>query len=264
MNRRLNLKRPLAVLDLETTGVAPETDRIIEIAILKIYPDGRETKYCKRIDPRVPIPPEATRVHGISNEHVKDCPRFRKVAGKIARFLENCDLAGFNLIKFDLPLLESEFRRANVEFSSEERRIVDACHIFHRREPRHLAAALSFYCSEEHSDAHSALADARACWKVLVAQIDKYTDLPADLDGLHGFCNERNERFVDDGRKFEWRHNEPAFTFGKHKGRSLKQVAKDDPEYLTWMTKGDFRPKTKAIVCAALKGKFTKRTGPRL
>jgi len=258
MSRSLKLTRPLAILDLETTGTAPSLDRIVEIAILKIYPDGRKTKYHERVNPGVRIPPEATKVHGIGDKHVKECRPFKNLAAKIDRFLEGCDLAGYNLIRFDLPLLQFEFARAEVEFSLDGRRVVDACHIFHRKEPRDLAAALKFFCDEEHYQAHSALHDVRACWKVLAAQLGRYTDLPLDLQGLHNFCNERDERFVDADRKFEWRHDEATFTFGKYRGRSLKEVAKEEPGFLEWMLAKDFGPETKAIVQRALEGKFPK------
>jgi DNA polymerase-3 subunit epsilon len=258
MSRSVKLTRPLAILDLETTGTTPSMDRIVEIAILKIYPDGKKTKYHERVNPEVPIPPEATKVHGIGDEHVKDCVPFKKLAAKIGQFLNGCDLAGYNLIRFDLPLLQYEFGRAEVELSFEERRIVDACRIFHRKEPRDLAAALKFFCGEEHSQAHSAMHDVRACWTVLAAEVVRYPDLPLDLEGLHNFCNERDERFVDAERKFEWRHNEAAFAFGKYKGRSLREVAKQEPSFLEWMLAKDFGAETKAIVERALKGKFPK------
>jgi DNA polymerase III subunit epsilon len=187
MSRSLKLTRPLAILDLETTGITPSLDRIVEIAILKIHPDGKKAAFLRRVNPEIPIPPEATRVHGIGGEHVKECLRFKELAVKIDQFLEGCDLAGYNLIKFDLPMLQGEFARAGVEFSSEERRIIDACQIFHRKEPRDLAAALKFFCDEEHSQAHSAMIDVRACWRVLEAQVSRYTDLPLDLQGLHNF-----------------------------------------------------------------------------
>ncbi len=157
-------------------------------------------------------------------------------------------------------MLQNEFVRANVEFSSKGRRIVDACQIFHRKEARDLAAALRFFCNEEHSQAHSALDDVQACWKVLEAQLCRYTDLPLDLDGLHSFCNEREERFVDGDRKFEWRRNEATFAFGKYRGRSLKEIAKEEPSFLEWMLTRDFGSETKAIVLAALKGKFPKQS----
>lgn len=259
MNRSLKLTRPLAILDLETTGTTPSLDRIVEIAILKIYPDGKRTKYHERVNPGIPIPAEATKVHGIGDEQVKNCAPFKELAPKINYFLKDCDLAGYNLIRFDLPLLQNEFARVEIGLSLNERRIVDACQIFHRKERRDLASALKFFCDEEHSQAHSALHDVRACWKVLAAQLGRYTDLPLDLQELHNFCNQPDERFVDAERKFEWRHNEATFAFGKYKGRSLKEVAKEEPGFLEWILAKDFEPETKALVERALRGKFPKR-----
>jgi DNA polymerase III subunit epsilon len=259
MSRIMNLNKPLAIVDLETTGTSPALDRIVEIAILKVFPDGKKVPYLKRINPGIPIPPEATAVHGIADKHVKECPQFKEVAVKIDQFLKECDLAGYNLIRFDLPMLQSEFARVDVAFSSDQRHIIDPCQIFHRKEPRDLAAALRFFCDEEHSQAHSAMSDVRACWKVLEAQVSPYTDLPADLQGLHDFCNERDDRFVDADRKFEWRYNEATFAFGKHRGHSLKDIAKKESSFLDWMLRSDFRPETKMIVERALRGKFPTR-----
>jgi DNA polymerase-3 subunit epsilon len=259
MSRNLKLTRPLAVLDLETTGTVPSLDRIVEIAIVKIYPDGRKTRYHERVNPGVPIPPEATKVHGIGDKEVRNCPAFKNLAAKIGRFLEDCDLAGYNLVRFDLPLLRCEFARAGFEFWSDGRRIVDVCQIFHKKEPRDLPAALKFFCAQEHSQAHSALHDVRATWKVLEAQLTRYTDLPLDMQGLHDFCNEHDDRFVDAERKFEWRHNEATFAFGKYRGRSLREVAEEEPGFLEWMLTKDFEAETKAIVAEALKGHFPKQ-----
>jgi len=260
VNRDLRLTKPLAVLDLESTGTTPTLDRIVEIAILKIYPDGQERSYLKRINPGVPIPPEATNVHGIGDDEVRKCPSFKKLAPEISQFLDNCDLAGYNLIKFDVPLLRYEFNRANFEFPWEKCRIVDACQIFHRKERRDLISALKFFCDEDHNGAHSALHDARACRKVLAAQLGRYTDLPLDMQGLHDFCNEQDERFVDPERKFAWRHNEAVFAFGKFKGHSLKEVAQVDSSFLKWMLGADFGAETKVIAEKALSGKFPVRS----
>jgi DNA polymerase III subunit epsilon len=259
MSRRLKLTRPLAILDLETTGTATSHDRIVEIAILTIQPDGKKIPYRKLVNPGIPIPPEVTKVHGIDDEDVEGCPLFKELAVKIDRVLDGSDLAGFNLIKFDLPMLQAEFARSGIEFSLQNRRVIDAYHIFHKKEPRDLAAALKFFCDEQHTEAHSAMTDVRACWKVLEAQVSHYTDLPLDLQGLHDFCNERDNRFVDASRKFEWRHNEATLAFSKYKGRSLKDIAERERGFLEWMLEGDFEPETKAIAERALKGKFPRR-----
>jgi DNA polymerase-3 subunit epsilon len=254
--RTLRLHRPLAIVDLETTGGMPNIDRIVEVGIIKVYPDGRKTKFRQLVNPGVHIPLGATAVHGISDDDVKNKPRFKKIAPKIERFLKNCDLVGFNSIKFDIPMLQSEFERAKVRFSIEGRRLIDAMRIFHLKERRDLAAAYSFYCDGDHTKAHSALGDARVCWKVLQAQLKLYTDLSLDLDDLHDLSTERL-RYVDPaGRRFEWRDGEACFVFGAHRGRPLKDVAKDKPDYLQWMLGSDFPEDTKKIVDDALNGKF--------
>jgi len=258
--RTLQLKRPLAILDLETTGTSVEYDRIVEIGILKIYPNGKKTKFCSLVNPKISIPPEATKVHGISDKDVKGKPRFRKMASKLDHMLRGCDLVGFNAIKFDLPLLKKEFERASVSFTLDDRHILDPFRIFTIKEPRNLTAAYSFYCGKKHAPAHSALGDARACWHVLRAQLKWYADLPCDLDGSHQFCNATEDRYVDSGRKFEWRHNKAAFAFGKHHGEFLQHVTKESPDYLAWMLERDFPPDTKRIVQDALAGTFPSRS----
>jgi|SRR5579863_179794 len=258
MKQILKLTRPLAIIDVETTGTATELDRVVEIAIIKVYPSGKKTRYHKRVNPRSLIPLEASEVHGIRDKDVRAKPTFRKIARKVADFLKNCDIAGFNIVAFDLPLLQREFERAGIAFSMKDRSIIDCQQIFHRKEPRHLQAAARFYLGTEHMNAHSALADARICWKVLQAQVHRYTDLPRDPSSLHVFCNSVSQRYVDSQRKFEWRHGQAAFAFGKHQGRLLKDVAEEDPEYLEWMLGLDFPTDAKKIVRQALAGKFPK------
>lgn len=256
MEMSIKLQRPMAILDLETTGLRPEQDRIVEIAILRIAPDGTETKYVKRINPLIPIPAEASALHGIRNEDVQNAPVFKAVAQEIADFLSGCDLAGFNLAGFDLRMLQKEFDRAGIRFSSAERAIVDAKQIYHSKEPRTLEAACRFYLSEGHEKAHSALDDVIATWRVLNAQLMRYQDLPRDPAGLNSLFN----RFVDPDGKFEWSGPNAAFTFGKYRGRSLQEIAECDSEYLTWIAdKGDFSQNTKQIVRSALKGNFPRR-----
>lgn len=258
LKRRLKLERPLAIFDLETTGIFPGIDRIVEIGILKVYPDGRRTRYHTLVNPGIPIPLEATEVHGITNLHVKGKPKFREIAPKVRRFLRDCDLAGFNAVRFDIPMLRSEFERARVRFSLDGRRTLDALRIFHLKEKRDLAAAYLFYCGKEHIRAHSALGDARVCWKVLQAQLARYRDLSLDLDDLHDLSTER-ERFVDQGRRFEWRNGHAAFAFGEHRGKLLRDLVKEKPDYLQWMLEKDFPEETKKIVTEALNGKFPLR-----
>jgi DNA polymerase-3 subunit epsilon len=174
--------------------------------------------------------------------------------------MSKCDLAGFNLIRFDIPLLQKEFERSDIPFSLRGRRVVDAYKIYITREPRNLTAAVNYYCDREHRDSHSALHDARACWNVLQAQLERYEDLSSDLDDLHDFCNPIDPRYVDSGRKFEWRHKRAVFAFGKHQGKSLHFVAKETADYLEWMLQSDFPSDTLAIVGKALKGVFPKQT----
>ncbi len=256
MEITLQLRRPLAVFDLETTGLKPDLDRIVEIAILRIEPDGKTTEYVRRVNPQVPIPADATAVHGISNEDVKDKPAFQTIAQEVANFLQGCDLGGFNLSNYDLRLLLREFERAGIKFSLDGRAIVDAKQIYHAREPRTLEAACRFYLNEEHAHAHSALHDAIATWKVINAQVRQYQDLPRDPAALAGMFN----RYIDSDGKFEWIGEKAAFAFGKHRGRSLQEIAETDAEYLTWIAgKGEFRQDAKQIARNALKGEFPRK-----
>ena len=256
MEHGLKLNRPIAMLDLETTGVAVEADRIVEIAVLKILPDGSKLRYEGRINPGIRIPPEATQVHGISDEDVKDKPQFSEVAAEIAEFLDGCDIGGFNVAAFDLRLLQNEFSRAGVEFSLEGRSIIDVQRIYHMHEPRDLSAAALFYLDEEHEGAHSALEDVRMTWRVLQAQLERYADLPREVAALHEACNPPSDRYVDAERKFEWRHHKAAFAFGKYRGRLLEEVAEEDRGYLEWMCDRDFSPEINEIIRNALEGTF--------
>lgn len=259
METCLKLHRPLAVIDLETTGLNPDQDRIIEIAILKILPDGETVKYVKRLNPQIPIPAEATAVHGIRNQDVAGEPSFQKVAHEMADLLKECDLAGFNVLKYDLRLLRREFERSGIDFSTKDRAIVDAKQIYHSKERRDLEAACRFYLDEEHVHAHTALDDVLATWRVLNAQLARYSDLPRDPAGLDRIFND--VRFVDSDGKFEWRGLNAAFSFGKYRGRILQEIAKEDPEYLSWIAeKGDFPKEAKRIARDALNGKFPQKT----
>jgi DNA polymerase III subunit epsilon len=257
MDISVKLHRPIAVLDLETTGLKPDLDRIVEIAVLRIDPDGEATRYIRRINPQIPIPPEATAVHGIRDEDVKNEPGFKVVAPEIARFLQDCDLAGFNISSYDLRVLRREFERAGVGFSTQNRAIVDAKQIYHAKEPRNLEAACRFYLQEEHKHAHSALEDVLATWRVINAQISRYGDLPSDPAGLSEIFN----RYIDSDGKFEWSSQRATFTFGKYRGRSLQEVAETDAEYLGWIAeKGEFKQDVKQIVRNALHGDFPQKT----
>lgn len=255
MNISLTLRRPLAIIDLETTGLNPDRDRIVELAILKIQPDGLETQYLKRLNPQIPIPAGASAVHGIRDCDVAGAPPFAEVAAEILDFLQDCDLAGFNISNYDLRLLRREFERAGISFSINERAIVDAQQIYHAKERRDLKAACRFYLQEEHDKAHSALDDALATWRVLNAQLLKYSDLPRDPAALDRIFTVR--RYVDAEGKFEWRDQEAVFSFGRYRGRLLRNIAKEDPDYLGWIAdKADFPEESRQIASNALRGVF--------
>ena len=259
MKQKLKLTRPLAVFDLETTGTAIGVDRIVGIAILKICPDGSEEPFNRRVNPEMPIPPEASAVHGIYDKDVEREPPFGEVARSVAETLEGCDLAGYNILKFDLPLLESEFKRVGIDFSSNDRHVIDPLRIFQTREPRNLEGAYRFYCEGEHEDAHSASKDTQVCWEVMQAQLDRYADLPQTVEELHNYCQPHDDRYVDSDRKFEWRNGQAAFAFGKYRGLLLKDVATDNPSFLRWMLEKDFSEETKKIARDALEGTLPKR-----
>ncbi|MCL6524003.1 MAG: 3'-5' exonuclease [Thermoflavifilum sp.] len=241
----LQLKRPLAFLDLETTGVNLANDRIVEIAIVKIFPDGQQKNKVKRVNPGIPIPPEATAIHGITDKDVANCPTFKDVANEIKQFLDNCDLAGYNLHRFDIPMLVEEFLRADQEFSLKDRHIIDVQKIFFRMEPRDLSAAYRFYCGKEFPQAHHAEADAWATYEVLQAQLNKYPELQAcqDLACLAEFTSEGD--FVDVGRRMIRINGVEVFNFGKHKGKPVREVLRDEPQYYDWIKNGEFLLDTK-------------------
>ena len=239
----LQLTRPLAIIDLETTGVNLGIDRIVEIAIIKIMPDEKKQVKRKLINPEMPIPPGSTEIHGISNEMVKDAPTFRQVANELKQFLDNCDLAGYNSNRFDIPLLVEEFLRIGMEFEGKGRKLLDVQKIFHMMEQRTLGAAYKFYCNKELDGAHRAEADAAATWEVLVAQVGKYPQLGTNVDTILKCIGE--EQVVDFARRFIMENGVEVFNFGKHKGRSVADILKSEPQYYDWMMKGDFPLHTK-------------------
>ncbi len=250
------LDRPIAFLDLETTGLRVGTDRIVELALIRFMPNGDVTEKVRRFNPGIPIPPEATAVHGIRDEDVADKPPFAARARSLADLLDPCDLAGFNLRRFDLPMLLAEFQRAGVRFQVGERRIVDVQMLYHRMEPRDLSAAVRFYLGRELEDAHSALADIRATAAVLSAQIERYEELPRDIEGLHRVCDEMRPFETELDRWFK-RGAGDAMTFrrGKHSGRPLDEVAAAHPDYLRWMLGlDDLDPEVREVVRGALEG----------
>ena len=240
---KLQLTRPVAFIDLETTGTNLATDRIVEIAIVKVNIDGTKQVKRKLINPGMLIPTGASDVHGISDEMVKDAPSFKQVANEIKQFLEQCDLGGYNSNRFDVPLLVEEFLRAGLEFSVDGRKLVDVQKVFHMMEQRTLSAAYKFYCQKNLEGAHGAEADATATWEILEAQLDKYPQMGATIDSITAFCGE--EDIVDFARRFIRVDGKELFNFGKHKGRTVVDVLKSEPQYYDWMMKGDFPLHTK-------------------
>lgn len=262
--RHLQLDRPLVCFDLETTGTDPQRDRIVQIALIRVEPDGERRDLTTLVNPERPIPAEATAVHGIDDDQVRGQPTFAMIRAEVEDFLAGADLAGYNLLRFDLPLLEAEIARADGRLDLDGRRIVDAMRIFHLMEPRHLAAAYRFYCDKELAGAHSAAVDAAATLEILDAQVGRYADLPADTDGLHGFCNAGADAYVDRTRKFRWNEQgEACFAFGKHEGRSLREMLADarGRGYLEWMLQKDFSEEVKGILRDALGGVLPRRAG---
>jgi DNA polymerase-3 subunit epsilon len=239
MELPFDLDRPLVFFDLETTGLDLKNDRVIELAFIKVTPRGDVLERERRFNPGIPIPAEATAVHGITDADVADELPFCRTARSLADFLEDCDLAGFNVRRFDIPMLLHEFRRCGVAFPMEGRRVVDMQNIFHREEPRDLSAAARFYLSREHEEAHTALGDIRTSAGVLGAQLARYAHLPRDLDGLHSYCEEFAPTYTELDRWFGPEHEGRPFRRGKHRGRPLDEVAHDAPDYLHWMIGAD-------------------------
>ena len=239
----LQLNRPLAFIDLETTGVNLSSDRIIEIAIVKIMPDGTKQVKRKILNPQIPIPQGSSDIHGFTDEMVKDSPTFKEVANELKQFIDTSDLSGYNSNRFDIPLLMEEFLRAGIQIDMSNRRMVDVQHVFHMMERRTLGAAYQFYCNKQLCDAHSAEADATATWEILEAQTIRYQNLGNTLDSILEFTGE--EKVVDFARRMVFENDVEVFNFGKYKGRSVTEVLKAEPQYYDWMMKGDFPLHTK-------------------
>jgi DNA polymerase III subunit epsilon len=240
----LQLKRPLAFIDLETTGISVNKDKIIEIAIVKIVPGHDEPlRLRKFINPQMPIPPQSSAIHGITDEMVKDCPSFRLVANEIKQFLEDCDLAGYNSNRFDIPLLIEEFLRVGIDIDTEEIELLDVQRIFHLMEPRNLSAAYKFYCAKDLENAHSAEADVFATWEILQAQMERYPNLGDSITDIQKIIGK--EELVDFARRFIYDDGVIVFNFGKHKGKPVTTVLKNEPQYYDWMLRSDFELHTK-------------------
>ena len=244
---KLNLKRPIIFFDLETTGVDTARDRIVEISMIKIMPDGEEITRTRRLNPGMPIPAEATAVHGITDEDVKDAPTFAQVARSLEQFIRGCDFGGFNSNRFDLPVLVEDFLRAGVDVDLKRRRFIDVQNIFHKKEQRTLVAAYKFYCDKELDDAHSAEADTRATYEVLKAQLDRYPDLRNDVDALAEYsCRAEAADYA--GRILYNETGEEVCGFGTYRGRSVAEVFRAEPSYYAWMMNGDFPLYTKKVI----------------
>lgn len=239
----LQLNKPLAFIDLETTGINLGTDRIVEIAIVKILTDGTRIVKRKLINPGMPIPKASSDVHGITDEMVKDAPTFRQVAQELKQMLDGCDFAGYNSNRFDIPLLMEEFLRAQVDFDMKNRKLLDVQNIFHKMEPRTLSAAYRFYCNKTLDGAHSAEVDASATYEILEAQLEKYKELGTTVESVLKVMGE--DQVVDFARRFVMENGVEVFNFGKYKGKPVADVLKAEPQYYDWMMKGDFPQHTK-------------------
>jgi DNA polymerase-3 subunit epsilon len=257
--KHLKLERPLVVFDLETTGTDPAQDRIVEIAALRVTPDGEREPKRRRINPERAIPAAATAVHGISDADVRDEPTFRMIARSLLDWLSGADLAGFNLLRFDVPLLDREFRDCGLDLELAERNVVDAMTIFHRKEPRDLTAAVRFYLGRDHAGAHAADADVEATYAVLEAQLERYDDLPRTVEELHRWTVSGRGEAVDRGGKFVWQEREVLFAFGKFQGQTLRKVVVEAPDYLRWILDSDFPDDAKQLVEGALRGVYPER-----
>lgn len=253
-NPTIGLERPIAFIDIESTGLSVSQDRIVELAALIVAPNGDVTERVRRFNPEVPIPKGASDVHGITDADVQDEAPFRNRARALAELLDPCDVAGFNIRRFDLPLLLAEFRRSGVEFDPKARQIVDIQMIFHREEPRNLAAAARFYLGSDFEDAHSALADIRASADVFWAQLERYGHVPRTISGLHRYCDEVSPFKTEFDRWFRKEGETLIFLRGKYKGRELHDVASEAPDYLQWMLGADeMDPEVLEAVRAALR-----------
>lgn len=245
----LSLHRPISFFDLETTGIKIGHDRIVEISILRLQPDGSKNTKTWRVNPEMPIPDEASQVHGIYDKDIVNEPTFKMIAPDVNHFMQDTDLAGYNSNKFDIPLLVEEFSRAGLVFEMKGRRLVDVQHIFFQMEKRTLEAAYKFYCDKNLTNAHSAEADVTATYEILEAQLNRYSSIQPDVNSLHEFCN--SSKNVDlAGRMVYNDKKQEVFNFGKYKGRLVEEIFKTDPGYYDWMMKGDFAQQTKQMLTA--------------
>ena len=255
----LVLERPLVFFDIESTGTNPYRDRIVEIAVIKVMPDGSRQETVRRVNPTIPIPEGASAVHGIYDADVADAPTFDVIAHNLFNYLENCDLAGYNIVKFDVPMLQEEFKRCGLELNMRDRKLIDVFNIFCRLYPRNLSAAYKFFCGGDLEDAHSALADTDATVAVLLGQLAKHPELPRAMAGLAEFSAARDADFVDSEGRLKFSGSEVVINFGKNSGRRLRDLVNEDPGFLRWMLRSDFSEDVKNVIKNALSGEFPTR-----
>ncbi|MFV0531087.1 MAG: exonuclease domain-containing protein [Flavobacteriales bacterium] len=242
----LNLSKPLCFFDLETTGINVAKDRIVEISILKVFPNGNKESKTWKVNPTIPIPPETSAIHGIYDKDVENEPTFKEIASKIYDIIKDSDLAGFNSNRFDVPLLAEELLRAEVDFDLEKHKLVDAQVIFHKLEPRNLAAAYKFYCNQDLVDAHSAAADTNATYEILKAQVEKYDEVKNDIKFLSNFSS--HKKMADLAGFIVYNGKDETFTFGKYKGQKVEEVLQKDQGYYSWIQNADFPLYTKKVL----------------
>lgn len=254
----LELTRPLAFIDLETTGINVATDRIVELAIVKVMPDGSQLQKRKLINPEMPIPKASSDIHGITDEMVKDAPTFKDVANEVRQFLDNSDLGGYNSNKFDIPVLVEEFLRAGLDLDMGNRKMVDAQKVFFQMEPRNLTAAYKYYCNKELLGAHGALADVTATWEVLDAQVARYDNIGKTVESIIRATG-GEEEIVDFAKRMVKQKGKIVFNFGKYKGTEVTEVLKKEPQYYDWMMRSDFSLHTKQKLSEIFNKTFLKK-----
>ncbi|MDO8593208.1 MAG: 3'-5' exonuclease [bacterium] len=258
ITKLIKLDKPLVIFDIESTGLSVSLDRIIEIAYLKIMPNGVASKGDVFLNPEMGIPAEVTELHGITDEQVKDQPTFREKAQDFWAIFNDCYYGGFNIANFDLPMLRREFLRVGMGFDYAAAKIIDSKTIYHHMEPRTLSAAYKFYCGKDHEEAHSALGDVEATAEILGQQLDQYSEI-RDWDYIYKIHHASDGRYVDNERKFFWRNGQAHFSFSKYKGQPLAEVVKQDPGFLRWIMSADFSQETKDIIKNALNGELPKK-----
>jgi DNA polymerase-3 subunit epsilon len=244
---KLKLSKPLVIFDLESTGTNPAKDKIVQIAILKVFPDDKKITYERIVNPGIPIPEKTSKIHGITDDMVADKPSFKDIAHEVAEFIKGCDIAGYNALKFDLPLLAEEFVNAGIEFDFSKPRIIDVQVIFYKKEPRTLSAAYKFYCGKDLENAHNAMSDVEATYEVLLGQLERYEDLQGDVQFLSDYTtrgkNADMAGFIGYNDK-----GEEIFNFGKYKGKKVSEIFQTDTGYYGWLQKADFPQYTKKVL----------------